>query len=96
MTDSLPAYVTEYRRWREAPPDQRDRLVRAYADHRQMFPDVDALHDGNTIAPNGKLLGDCTDAERGEFVDWWRAVRDAAVTRAKAVNTALCLAGLQI
>ena len=94
-----PPHVAAYLAWRDASSaDQREHLVRSHADYRSLLPSLDALRDnpGAVIGPSGKPLAECTGAERAEFIERYRALRDAAVARAKALDTAVGLAGLRI
>lgn len=99
MVDNLPFYVAEFRRWSDAASDEeRDRLVRGYADFLPLFPDVELLRNdpANVIAPNRKLLGECTGTELSAFADWYRALRDAAVARSNLTELGHKLSGLRI
>lgn len=96
--DNVPHHVGAYLAWRAAPPDQKKRLVRAHADYKCLLPDVEALRNNpaDVVAPDGRRLGDCSGAELAEFLQWYAVIRDAAVARSKAMDTATVLAGLRI
>ncbi len=98
MADNVPPHVAAYLAWRDAPPDQKDELVRGHTNYRNLLPSPDALRDnpGAVIGPSGKPLAESTGAELGEFLEWFRVLRDAAVARARAVEIGASLAGLCI
>ena len=88
--DNVPPHVAAYLAWRAAPPDQKKRLVRAHANYKCLLPDVEALR--NNPAERGRARRQSprgfSGAELAEFLQWYAVIRDAAVARSKAMDTA--------
>ncbi len=98
VTESLPFYVGEFKRWSIASPEEKQRLLRSYPDHVILFMPIAALRDDpeNIIAPNGKRLADCNGIELSEIAEWYSAIRDAALIRAKKIERCDALTGIRI
>jgi hypothetical protein len=76
-----PAYVEEFRRWRDASPASRWRVLWEQAKHG-IEPGPDLLEpvkckDLEMIRPNGKRLMECSSEDFRKIHEWHRAIRIA-------------------
>jgi hypothetical protein len=74
-----PKYVSEFRRWQNAPAAEKDRIAIEVAKRQiQTGPDWAHCTDPlNTTTPNGKRLGDCTGEDLDELAAWEHALANA-------------------
>ena len=86
-----PVFCEEFRRWRDAPADDKHRVARHQVSTRttkELFPEIkDAADVGLVLGPSGKRLGDCTSEEFFVMACWYRALLSAM--REKAAGLAL-------
>ena len=100
MTDSSPpSYVGEYKRWRDAAPEERRQLLQQFpAAHSKLLPTIAELRDSPeaVIMPNGVRLVDCDAAALSEMATYFNEVRIAVRARHREIMRCDDLAGVRI
>ena len=79
LRTAVPEYVKEFCRWQNAPAAEKDRIaIEVAMQRKQSGPDwAHCDHPLDTVAPNGKLLGDCTGEDLSELAAWEHALAKA-------------------